>query len=164
MSLSPAELQVLDLTWREQEVLGLLAGRLSNKEIGANLHLAESTVKWYNNHIFSKLGVANRKQAVKRANELKLLESKANLLGEEKHQFLSNLPAQLSSFVGRKKEVAEIKQLLESSRLVTLTGTGGSGKTRLALQVAKDLVDSHRDGVWLVELAALNDPSRVPHR
>lgn len=163
LNISPPKLSVQDLTWREQEVLGLLAKRLSNKEIGANLHLAESTVKWYNQQIFSKLRVTNRKQAVQRAGDLKFFETQAKGFTEEKAQHLSNLPAQLTSFIGRKKEVAEIKQLLVSSRLVTLTGAGGSGKTRLALRVARDLIDFHKDGVWLVELAAITDPRLVPN-
>ena len=73
----------------------------------------------------------------------------------------NNLPAQWASFVGRDREVSEVKGLVETSRLVTLTGAGGSGKTRLALQVAADLLDSSRDGVWLVELAAITDEEAV---
>lgn len=68
-----------------------------------------------------------------------------------------NLPAQLTSFVGRRREVAEIKRLLSESRLVTLTGAGGTGKTRLSLRVADDLRRAFPDGVWFVELAALDD-------
>ena len=64
-----------------------------------------------------------------------------------------NLPAQLTSFVGREHEMAEVRKLIETHRLVTLTGSGGTGKTRLALQIAADLVDQFRDGVWFVELA-----------
>ena len=65
----------------------------------------------------------------------------------------NNLPAQLTSFVGRQQEIAEIKQLLAGTRLLTLTGSGGAGKTRLALQVAGELLGAYADGVWLVELA-----------
>ena len=68
-----------------------------------------------------------------------------------------NLPAQLTSFVGRRREVAEIRRLLSESRLVTLTGVGGAGKTRLSLRVAADLRRAFPDGVWFVELAALDD-------
>jgi predicted ATPase len=70
-----------------------------------------------------------------------------------------NLPQQLTSFVGRSKEIAQIKQLLSSTRLLTLAGAGGCGKTRLALQVAAAAVDQYSDGVWLVELAPLGDPT-----
>ena len=73
-----------------------------------------------------------------------------------------NLPLELSSFVGREKELAEVERLLEHNRLLTLTGSGGCGKTRLALAAATDLVEGFEDGVWLVELAPLADPSLVP--
>ena len=75
--------------------------------------------------------------------------------------FVHNLPLQLTSFVGREQELDEVKRLLADTRLLTLTGTGGAGKTRLALQVAADLLDECPNGVWLVELATLSDPSPV---
>ncbi len=74
----------------------------------------------------------------------------------------TNLPALASSFVGRAWEVREIADLVTHTRLVTLTGPGGCGKTRLALEVAATLVDQSPDGVWLVELAALADPTLLP--
>lgn len=67
----------------------------------------------------------------------------------------NNLPLQLTSFIGREQEMAEIKGLLHTTRLLTLTGSGGAGKTRLALQAAADVLENFRDGVWLVELASL---------
>jgi predicted ATPase/class 3 adenylate cyclase len=73
-----------------------------------------------------------------------------------------NLPIQLTSFVGRERELAEIVTLLAAHRLVTLTGAGGCGKTRLALQAAADAQETFPDGVWLVELAPLSDPDLVP--
>jgi predicted ATPase/DNA-binding CsgD family transcriptional regulator len=73
----------------------------------------------------------------------------------------NNLPLELSSFVGREKELAEVKRLLEDNRLLTLTGSGGCGKTRLALAAAGELVGGLEDGAWLVELASLADPSLV---
>jgi predicted ATPase/class 3 adenylate cyclase len=73
----------------------------------------------------------------------------------------NNLPAQLSAFVGRDREAAAVRGLVESSRLVTLTGAGGCGKTRLGLQVAAGLLDGSGDGVWLVELAAVTDENAV---
>ena len=69
-----------------------------------------------------------------------------------------NLPAQLSVFIGRDRELAAVRALVESSRLVTVTGPGGIGKTRLGLQVAAGLLDGTGDGVWLVELAPVADP------
>lgn len=75
---------------------------------------------------------------------------------------LTNLPIPISSFIGRGPELATIKQLVSNARLLTLTGAGGSGKTRLAIHAATDMIDSFRDGVWWVELAPLTDPSLVP--
>ena len=72
-----------------------------------------------------------------------------------------NLPAELSSFVGRRREITEVRQLLSRSRLVTLTGPGGVGKTRLALRVAETANRAFRDGVWLVELASVSEPGNV---
>jgi predicted ATPase/DNA-binding CsgD family transcriptional regulator len=74
---------------------------------------------------------------------------------------LSNLPAQVSSFVGREAGLAEVRRLVAGARLVTLTGVGGAGKTRLALQVAAGLADGTGDGVWFVDLAPLSDPDLV---
>ena len=74
----------------------------------------------------------------------------------------NNLPRQLTSFIGRDREMADVKRLLSTTSLLTLAGAGGSGKTRLALQVSADLLDQYSDGVWLVELAALSDPALVP--
>jgi predicted ATPase/class 3 adenylate cyclase len=73
-----------------------------------------------------------------------------------------NLPLQLTSFVGRERELAEVGRLLAAGRLVTLTGPGGTGKTRLALRAAADALEGHPDGVWVAELAALADPALVP--
>jgi predicted ATPase/DNA-binding SARP family transcriptional activator len=72
-----------------------------------------------------------------------------------------NLPAELTSFVGRERELDEVASRLRQARLLTLTGTGGSGKTRLALRVARKVAGDYPGGVWLVELAALADPSLV---
>jgi predicted ATPase/class 3 adenylate cyclase len=73
----------------------------------------------------------------------------------------TNIPLTLTSFIGRGEEISEIKSLLASARLLTITGMGGSGKTRLALQVGAELVDNFVDGVWLVDLAPLNNPDLV---
>ena len=74
---------------------------------------------------------------------------------------LSNLPAELTSFVGRRRELREVKQLLVTSRLLTLTGSGGVGKTRLALRAAAEMSRGFPDGAWLVPLAPIHDPLLV---
>lgn len=70
----------------------------------------------------------------------------------------NNFPVQSTTFVGRDDDIAAVKDLLGTSRLVTLTGAGGVGKTRLSLEVAADLIDEFGDGAWLIDLAPLSDP------
>src|SRR5207245_1839431 len=72
------------------------------------------------------------------------------------------LPHPLSPFVGRETALRALETCLESARLVTLTGPGGVGKTRLAIQVAHAIADDHLDGVWFVDLTRLSDPWLVP--
>jgi predicted ATPase/class 3 adenylate cyclase/DNA-binding CsgD family transcriptional regulator len=72
---------------------------------------------------------------------------------------LTNLPTELTSFLGREAELSELKKLVGKSRLVTISGAGGLGKTRIALHLAAELMDAFPDGVWLVELAAVPDPT-----
>ena len=74
----------------------------------------------------------------------------------------NNLPQQTTSFVGREREVAQSKERLGQTRLLTLLGMGGLGKTRLAMQVGADLMTAHPDGVWFVDLAPIVDPALVP--
>jgi non-specific serine/threonine protein kinase len=85
-------------------------------------------------------------------------DGQADRASKPKH----NLPYQLTSFVGREQEIAQLEELVTANRLVTLTGAGGAGKTRLATELASRLTDAFPDGVWLVELAALSDPGLVP--
>jgi predicted ATPase/DNA-binding SARP family transcriptional activator len=75
----------------------------------------------------------------------------------------TNLPVQLTSFIGRARELEQLKQLLQVTRLLTLTGTAGTGKTRLALRLAADVQEEYAAGVWLVELAPLADPALLAH-
>jgi predicted ATPase/class 3 adenylate cyclase len=73
----------------------------------------------------------------------------------------NNLPILLTTFIGREREIEDVRRLLAKTRLLTLMGTGGAGKTRLSIQVAADLIDQFQKGVWLVELAPLTDPALV---
>ena len=73
----------------------------------------------------------------------------------------NNLPSQMTSFVGREHQIAEIKELLAETRLLTLTGSGGCGKTRLVLRAAEEMLQEYPDGIWLAELAPLSDPDLV---
>jgi non-specific serine/threonine protein kinase len=157
------EVLVEPLTRREREVLVLLAKGYSAPEIAKQLTLALSSVKWYVQQVYGKLGVNNKQRAILRAGELGLLETPLPVVSVDsspKH----NLPSQLTSFIGREKEIETVKHLITSDRegrLLTLTGAGGSGKTRLALEAATQLRDDFPDGVWFIEFAPLTDPTLV---
>jgi len=152
------------LSRRELEILRFIARGASDREIAQAFFLSLNTIKWHNRQIYSKLGVANRKQAVELAMQeglldevLQSLDRSRNITGKNK------IPAQVTTFIGRENEVDRVIQLLSSSRLLTLIGPGGVGKTRLALQAAEKIAKegSFVDGVYFVELAPLSDPSLV---
>ena len=144
------------LTGREMEVLGLIGDGLTNREISEQMTVTISTVKWYVRQIYNKLGVSSRTEAIARARHLGLL-----LDLEQAHRQRLNLPPQHTSFIGRRREIADIRQLLMASRLITLTGPGGSGKTRLAAEVAAASARQFEDGAFFISLAAVSDPSQV---
>ncbi|MGE5123729.1 MAG: LuxR C-terminal-related transcriptional regulator [Acidobacteriaceae bacterium] len=164
------------LTRRELEILALLVNHHTNKEIASRLSLSVNSVKWYARQIYGKLGIENRRQVPARAGELGLLAAGpideksrppsdaagAMELTATIHKPDHNLPLQLTSFVGRELEIERIQRLLGTSRLVTLTGAGGVGKTRLALAVASKTRDEFENGTWLVELAPIGDPEIIP--
>jgi predicted ATPase/DNA-binding CsgD family transcriptional regulator len=166
------------LSLREIEILRLISEGLSNREIAEQLVLSVDTIKWYNKQIFSKLGVSSRTQAASFLRQNSSLVSSPSSTGESeiglRHKLPEhNLPLPLNSFLGREDEIALIKSLLgdtpgpeakrgENARLVTLTGPGGVGKTRLAVQTALGLVKKFSDGVWLIDFAPLSDPLFVP--
>jgi predicted ATPase/DNA-binding CsgD family transcriptional regulator len=159
LKIPPSEELIDELTWREQDVLELLAERMTNREIATRLHLAESTVKEYVGNILAKLFVKNRRQAVERALTLELIKP-----GEQTASGSQNtLPASMTSFVGREAELESISDWLAdpSSRLLTLTGPPGTGKTRLALQAASGLNGEFNNGVVYVPLAPIRNPKLV---
>jgi len=151
------------LSERERAILRLLADGLTNREIADRLYLSYETVKWYNKQIYAKLGVANRTHAASLARERGLLDGEntppAGVSPRPRH----NLPAQVTTFIGRETQTSDIATLIRdrSARLVTLTGPGGVGKTRLALEVASGLSPEFSDGIHLVNLAPIRQPDRV---
>jgi predicted ATPase/DNA-binding CsgD family transcriptional regulator len=154
---------VLDpLTNRELEILQHISAGKSDREIAQALYLSLNTVKWHNRQIYSKLGVGNRRQAVARARDAGFL------VGAQREAVVitpapvrHNLPALVTSFVGRESEIAEVRRLLGDVRLLTLTGPPGTGKTRLALQVATDLLNGADSGIFFVDLAPISNPELV---
>jgi len=152
------------LSRREIEILRYIARGSSDREIAQALFLSLNTIKWHNRQIYSKLGAANRRQAVKLALREGLLKEQQQLSDHPSAVIHKNkLPTQVTSLVGREKEVEEVVRLLSSTRLLTLTGPGGVGKTRLALQAAETIAEAgiFVDGIYFVELAPLGDPSLV---
>ena len=154
----------VSLTVRERDILRLLTNGLTDSEIAEALILTVGTVKWYNRQIYQKLGVRNRTEAITRAQRLGLLSSELRLSPSSPNSVPPhNLPAQITSFIGRSRELAELTARLLASRLVTLTGPPGTGKTRLALEGASALLEHYPDGVYFVSLAAIRDADLVAH-
>ena len=156
--LSPNEPRFEPLTRREREVLALLAEGCTIPDIVARLTLATSSVKSHLQHLYRKLGVSSSREAVSRALNMGLIGRPSLAPKPPGH----NLPIQITRWFGRDEEVDQLRVHLSEARLVTLTGAGGVGKTRLALQTAEALFGDFPDGVWLVELAPLSDPALVP--
>jgi len=140
------------LTERELEVLQLKAKRRTNAEIAEQLFISITTVKWHVRQIYNKLGATNRAEAVASARQLGLLDHKP----EQKKRRPDNLPTPLTPFVGREQEIRHLTTTLADpdSRLVTVIGPGGIGKTRLALQVASQNGDRFAGGVCWVSFSA----------
>jgi DNA-binding CsgD family transcriptional regulator len=136
------------LTEREKQILERLIAGLSDQQVAADLFLSPNTVRWYNRQIYSNLGVGSRTQAIARAQSLHLLEKAAPT--SHSPSLKQYLPAQTTPFIGRSRDVVEVIRLLSSQRLLTLTGTGGIGKTRLALRVAAEMAGSFADGVYFL--------------
>jgi predicted ATPase/DNA-binding CsgD family transcriptional regulator len=126
------ELRKPDLSRREREIAALVADGLTNRQIAQRLYISERTVDGHLEHIREKLGVNNRAQVATWFAQHTSHEA-------VKATVLTNLPLPVTSFVGRSLEVAEIKQRLAISRLVTVTGAGGVGKTRVAIEAATEV-------------------------
>ena len=147
------------LSRRQLEVAGLVAEGLTNREIADRLFISVRTVEGHVDEIRSKLGFSSRAQvAAWIARRAMLRSSESDVVVSRS---LGNLPHDLTSFVGRHSELAQLDELRRATRLLTLTGPGGCGKTRLALQLAARWQSDVPDGVWFVELAGLTTPDSI---
>src|SRR5450755_2669826 len=149
---------IAPLTRREQEVLELMAFGLANKEIASRLSLSRRTVETHIDHVLSKLDAPTRARAVVEAGRAGLLDAAGDYTPVGRP---NNLPFHLTTLLGREQDLADANSLLDANRLVTLSGSGGVGKTRLALRLGVDLLGSYPDGVWLFEFASISDPKLV---
>jgi len=149
--------RLASLTPREREILELVQLGLTNAEIARHLFISDGTVRKHVENAFRKLGVHSRTQAAGVLSATRVLAPMP--VSPERPRYL---PRYLTSFVGRRREIEQLKEALMQARLLTLTGSGGVGKTRLALHLAEDLSAAYDAGVWCVELGGLADSSIVP--
>jgi len=141
------------LTPRELQVARLVRAGLTDREIAERLLITRRTAEWHVKQILNKLGFNSRSLVAAWVAHDEAIGSMAGSPAEHRH----NLPVQLTTFVGRGSELAELQHLLATTRLVTLTAVGGAGKTRLALEVAGMSLDGYPDGVWLIDLTPIKD-------
>ena len=139
------------VTRREREVWSLVASHLTNRQIADELCVSERTVEGHVSSLMRKLQVADRRSLARRCGDVEAG------VGRERVRW----PVPVSTFVGRATEREELMALVADHRMVTVTGPGGVGKTRLALQVAQEFAATRRDGGWFVDLVHVTDPGMV---
>ena len=147
----------IKLTERGQQVAELIALGLSNRDIARRLFLSERTVEWHVEQVLNRLGFSSRTEIaawIGRTQSGTPVRSPGRKVN-------GNIPAPLTSFVGRERDLTMVRDLVAANRLVTIVGPGGTGKTRLALRLAEELEPSYRDGAWLCDLAPVADPALV---
>lgn len=152
------------LTRRQREVVDLVVRGLTNREIARQLFISERTADSHLEQIRNKLGVSSRAQISAWAVEQKsrsagggLATQKLNAHQGRAEPASSRLPMQLTTFIGRRRELFAVSSLLGQTRLVTITGAAGTGKTRLAVEVASRFASDKDDGAWFVGLESLED-------
>jgi len=149
------------LSRREREVAALVAEGLTDHAIARRLFISGRTAEGHVRQILNKLGLDNRAQIASWATKARLAVE-GGAPADAVTAALHNLPPQMTSFVGRERELAEMRRLLQRVRVLTISGPGGSGKTRLAVEAATALLHRFPDGVWFLDLASTSDPNVVP--
>jgi predicted ATPase/DNA-binding CsgD family transcriptional regulator len=144
--------QATELTAREAEVLALIARHLTNAQIADSLFISQRTVESHVSAMLRKLQLPDRRSLARHAEAFP-----RGLVGSGRR----SLPVPVTPFVGRVAERAALAGALADHRMVTATGPGGVGKTRLALSVATELAAERRDGAWFVDLVRVTDPGAV---
>ena len=144
----------MELSRREREVAELVALGLTNRAIAERLFLSERTVEGHIDHAFTKLGLSSRTQLAVWIGANGKSDPSAAIRS-------SQFPAQLTSFVGREKDIAALRLMLTDHRLVTLVGPGGCGKTRLALELIRGADRSEESTVWLVDMSSTTNAALV---
>ena len=157
MPIGPTTPRATQLTRRGHQVAELVAQGLSNRDIAKRLFLSDRTVEWHIEQILNRLGFTSRSEIAAWVGRTQA--GAAVRVPGATHR--GNLPAPLTSFVGRNTEMTALRDLVLANRLVTVTGPGGTGKTRLALALAEMLEPTYADGAWLCDLAPLADPTLV---
>src|SRR5258708_10077332 len=135
------------------QVARLVRSGLTDREIARRLFITRRTAEWHVKQILNKLGFNSRSQVAAWVAHDEAVGSMTAPSNGRRH----NLPLQLTTFVGRGNELAELQRLLAAKRFVTLTAVGGAGKTRLALEVANRALHAYPDGAWLVDLTQIKD-------
>ena len=141
-----------EVTSREAEVLALLARHLTNVEIADALHISVRTVESHVSALLRKLHYRDRRSLARHA------ERPAGTPGRSA---LHSWPSALTPLIGRSAERAALASAITEHRMVTVTGPGGVGKTRLTLNVTAELAGERRDGAWFVDLVKVTDPAMV---
>ena len=148
----------MPLSRREREIAELVAEGLTDGAIAGRLFISRRTVEGHVQHIRNKLGFDNRAQIASWISRRRVLEVPRSSAVRAPN----TLPVLLTTFVGRERDLVAIRQLLRRSRLVTITGPGGCGKTRLAIQATSEAVQSYPAGVLFVGLGSVSDADTVP--
>lgn len=149
------------LSRREREVAVLVAEGLTDRQIARRLFISERTAEGHVQGIRNKLGLDNRAQ-IATWMTMQALEPGAGPIARGAAPMPSNLPVHLTNFIGREHELGELRRLLQRSRILTITGPGGCGKTRLVVEAAGEVLHRYPDGVRFVDLGAVSDPNVVP--